>query len=631
MCGITGKLSWNSPPTPQLIKSMNDALIHRGPDAEGVYINGSLGLGHRRLSIIDLSESGNQPMSDTSGLFWIVFNGEIYNYQEIRSTLQRLGTSFRTQTDTEVILEAYKQWGVECLQRFNGMFAFALWSEPHQTLFLARDRLGEKPLFYYPLPDGGVVFASELKSLLKDEIISRQINLTAISHYLSLGYLLTSESIVQGVKKLAAAHYLIVRQSSSFHETRYWNLITAFQNKNSFVSQVEAGEAFNSLLEDSVRLRMVADVSLGSFLSGGIDSSSIVSAMCRLSPSVQHRTFSIGFLEASYNELPEARAVANLLNVNHTDQLVNADALSLLAKIAWHADEPFADTSIIPMYFLAALARKHVTVCLSGDGADEILAGYETYVADKLHYLTCWLPQFFTGALARVSNHLVPVTFNKVSFDYKLKQFLAGYQYNSLSKAHYFWRTLFSESEKRSTLPDLSKVFSSSNPYTCFHQYWQEAENCHYLDRAMYVDIKTWLADDILVKVDRSTMAHSLETRTPFLDHRLVEFSASLPVEMKLKGLQTKYLLKQSQSAHLPKATLRRSKKGFNAPVSHWILSEQKNYFTSNLFNGNGMINQNFVHELLDSHIDKKQDNSLKLFALANLNLSLGTQQLRFS
>ncbi len=625
MCGITGKLSWDFPPTSQLIQRMNDALIHRGPDAEGLYINGPLGLGHRRLSIIDLSDSGNQPMADTSGLFWLVFNGEIYNYQAIKAELQSLGVAFRTRTDTEVILEAYKQWGTDCLQRFNGMFAFALWDEPQQRLFLARDRLGEKPLFYYPLPDGGIIFASELKSLLKDETIPRQINLKAVSHYLSLGYLLTAESIIQGVRKLAASHYILISRDQTAYEVCYWDLAAAFRNKVS-LSEAEAAEALNELLEDSVRLRMLADVPLGAFLSGGLDSSSIVSAMCRVGNPANHQTFSIGFSEQSYSELPEARLLADFLKIKHTEQIVDSSAADLLPKIVWHADEPFADTSIIPMYFLAQLARQHVTVCLSGDGADEILAGYETYVADRLYRATKWLPRWLTGALEQTTRQLVPTSFNKVSFDYKLKQFLAGYQHRDLSRAHYSWRTIFSELEKSLVAPELCSILKTSDPYSIFQEYWQELEGCHYLDRAMYVDIKTWLVDDILVKVDRSTMAHSLEARTPFLDHRLVEFAASLPVNMKLKGLRKKNLLKRSQASYLPQATLKRPKKGFNAPVSHWLSDRLKNHFYTHLCEEFQIFDGQFLDNLLNSHLTKKQDASLKIFTIMNLQIFLLNQ-----
>ncbi|NEQ64724.1 MAG: asparagine synthase (glutamine-hydrolyzing) [Symploca sp. SIO2D2] len=623
MCGISGKLSWDNPPSQSLIQKMNDQLIHRGPDAEGIYVNGAIGLGHRRLSIIDLSEAGKQPMSDISGLFWLVFNGEIYNYQEIRSQLIALGANFRTKTDTEVILEAYKHWGIDCLQRFNGMFAIALWDQTQQSLFLARDRLGEKPIFYYPLLEGGVVFASELKALRQDPTVPEEINPKALSHYFSLGYTLTSESILEGVKKLEAGHYLIVKQGKPLREVLYWNLAHHFQQKQKFASEAEAIEALLCLLEDAVKLRMIADVPLGAFLSGGLDSSAIVATMSRLRSPQENHTFTIGFQEKSYSELPEANLVANFLQVSHHEQIVDADMATLLPQIVWHADEPFADTSMIPMYFLAKLAREQVTVCLSGDGADELFAGYPTHVADKLHYLTRWLPKCLINFVEQTANHWIPVSFNKVSFDYKLRQFLKGYAYEP-TRAHYSWRTIFSDDEKKKLLPGLSYIIDESDPFEHFQKYQQDIADCHYLDQAMYIDIKTWLVDDILVKVDRSTMAHGLEARVPFLDHRLVEFAASLPVDLKMKGFQPKYLLKKSQSSYLPDKPINRAKVGFNSPISYWLTTSLKDFFNEVVkYNNkiNNLFDFDYIQTIQKNHNAKLQDNSLQLLSILNFIL----------
>lgn len=623
MCGICGKLSWDNPPDTALIKRMNDRLVHRGPDAEGIHIAGPLGLGHRRLSIIDLSAAGNQPMSDHTGQYWIVFNGEIYNFQELRDELLKLGAHFRTRTDTEVILEAYKQWGTQCLERFNGMFAFALWDGRAQQLMLARDRLGEKPLYYYALPDGGIIFASELKALRADPAVPDQINIKALSHYLSLNYTLTAESILQGVKKLEAAHYMMVERGKPVRATRYWDLAAHFHNKRHFRSEAEAAEALSALIEDAVKLRMIADVPLGAFLSGGIDSSTIVAAMCRLRAPSENHTFSIGFREKSYSELPEARFVADYLKVSHHEKIVDADMAALLPRIVWHADEPFADTSMIPMYFLAEQARQLVTVCLSGDGADEIFAGYETYTADKIHNFTRRLPAWVVKMTERSVNTLVPVSFDKVSLDYKLRQFLKGQAFEPI-RAHYSWRTIFSEEEKRALLPDYRAQLSEADPFEYFRKYHQEVAGCHYIDQAMYVDIKTWLVDDILLKVDRSTMAHSLEARVPMLDHRLVEFAASLPVELKLKGFEKKYLLKKAQQGYLPDMTLRRRKRGFNAPVSHWLYTTLGNFcakLTVPGTNGWAAFNSEFINSLYQAHEGRRQDNSLKLLSLINYHL----------
>ncbi len=622
MCGICGKLSWDQPPSQALIERMNCKIAHRGPDAEGTKVQGALGMGHRRLSIIDLSPAGKQPMQDTSGRYWIVFNGEIYNYETLRQELKSRGASFQTRTDTEVILEAYKNWGVECLSHFNGMFAFALWDDVQQQLFLARDRLGKKPLFYQPLEGGGLIFASELKSLCEDPAVSRRINPAALSHYFSLSYTLTAEAMLEGVHKLPAAHYLVARRGKRSIPVCYWDLASHFQNKASYKNESEAGEALRDLVDDAVRIRLISDVPLGAFLSGGVDSSTIVAAMCQTQPAQDVHTFSAGFKEKSFNELEEARAVARVLGVTHRDRYVLPDTASLIPKMVYYADEPFADTSMIPMYLLAEFARQYVTVALSGDGGDEIFAGYETYTADRIHHLTRWIPRWASGGLCRAIDWWLPVSFDKVSLDYKIRQFLLGHAYEA-PRAHYHWRTIFPEEEKETLLPaSLRQQMREADAYQHFRKFDQDVADCHYLDRAMYVDIKTWLVDDILVKVDRSTMAHALEARAPFLDYRLVEFAASLPVDLKMKGFQKKYLLKKSQAGRLPDFVLQRKKQGFNAPVSHWLttsLSEQ--YRGMTISNTQSFFNPAYVEKLWDEHAHRQRDNSFKLLTIINFHL----------
>lgn len=622
MCGICGKLSWNHPPSQELIERMNHKIAHRGPDSDGILIDGALGMGHRRLSIIDLSPAGRQPMQDASGKYWIVFNGEIYNFETIRKELISHGSTFQTRTDTEVILESYKKWGVECLSHFNGMFVFALWDDMEKQIFLARDRLGKKPLFYQPLEDGGLIFASELKSLCEDPVVSRKINSAALSHYLSLSYTLTAEAILEGVHKLPAAHYLIAKRDKQPVQVCYWNLAPHFQKKTHFRDENEAGEALRDLVDDAVRLRMIGDVPLGAFLSGGVDSSTIVAAMCQTQSSKDVLTFSAGFKEKSFSELEEARAIARVLGVNHRDRYVLPDTATLIPKMVYYADEPFADTSIIPMYLLAEFARQYVTVSLSGDGGDEIFAGYETYTADKIHHLTHWLPEWASESLYRVVNRWIPVSFDKVSLDYKIRQFLQGHAFEA-PRAHYHWRTIFSENEKTALLPPiLHKQVHEADAYQHFLKFDREVADCHYLDRAMYVDIKTWLVDDILVKVDRSTMAHSLEARAPFLDYRLVEFAASLPVDLKMRGFQKKYLLKKSQAGRLPDSVLQRRKQGFNAPISHWMTTSlSKEYRDMTISGGQSFFNPAFVEKLWDEHVQKRKDNSFKLITVINFLL----------
>jgi len=604
---------------------MNDRLVHRGPDAEGIVTRGPATLASRRLSIIDVSDAANQPMSDHTGHFWIVFNGEIYNFLELRKELATHGSRFQTQSDTEVILEAYKRWDVDCLQRLNGMFAFALWDEDRQRLFLARDRAGEKPLYYQWLPDGGLIFASELQALRVHPAVSRRINPTALGHYLSLNYTLTSACIIEGVQKLPAAHYLLVEEGRSALPARYWDLAAHFRDKQRYRSEVEAAEALAALLEDSVRLRLISDVPLGAFLSGGIDSSTIVAAMNRLRPPGANETFSIGFVEDTYDELPEARAAARFLGVHHHEKIVDADMAAALPRIVAAVDEPFADTSIIPFYFLAQFAREKVTVSLSGDGSDEIFAGYETYPADKLLRATQWVPLWLTSGMRRVADALLPVSFDNVSFDYRVRKFLRGYPLGP-QRAHYFWRVIFTDDAKRQLVrPEWRDAIAECDPFLDFQAYGREVADCHYLDQALYVDIKTWLVDDILVKVDRATMAHSLEARAPYLDHRLIEFAASLPVEWKLRRLRKKHLLKESQRPHLPGSVIDRRKHGFNTPVSHWFNGAMADL--AKMVTYDDVLMEWFDRDAIDmlwrNHRARTEDNGLKLFGLTCLGLWL--------
>jgi asparagine synthase (glutamine-hydrolysing) len=625
MCGISGQLNWNAGPDEGLVARMTRTIAHRGPDGEGLKTIGPVALGHRRLAIIDLSPGGSQPMTDVGGTLWIVFNGEIYNYRELRAELAGLGRQFRSQSDTEVILESYKQWGVECLARFNGMFALALWDGHAKTLLLARDRLGKKPLYYHVRPDGTVTFASELKALCEDPRLERTLNPRALSQYLSLNHTLTSDVIIDGVRKLRPGHYAVCARERTLAETPYWNLADHFQQRSPYRSPAEAAEALRALMDDSVRARLVSDVPLGVFLSGGIDSSTLAASMCQALPPGDVRSFSMGFQEKSFSEIAEARATAKGLGITHRDLETDADVSRLLPKIVYHADEPFADTSIIPTYLLAEFARKHVTVCLAGDGGDEVFAGYETYIADKLHHLFQWLPSPIVRGAAAVAPALLPVSFDKVSLDYKVRQFLSGQGY-SQARAHYHWRTIFSEAEKAELLvPEIWRQVAPHDPFEEFEKFDRDVAGCDYLSRALYVDVKTWLADDILVKADRASMAHGLEVRTPFLDYRVVEFAASLPIQWKLNGLKKKHILKLSQRGRLPDAVLDRRKQGFNAPVSHWLLSSFRTEFEQMTSEADRADFQLFkpavVKKLWDEHVSGRRDNGHKLLGLINFQL----------
>lgn len=635
MCGICGQLSWGRPPDCELVGRMTARIAHRGPDGEGLDTIGPVSLGHRRLAVIDLSPAAKQPMADSSGLFRIVFNGEIYNFKQLRKELSEGGARFQTQSDTEVILEAYKRWGLDGLTRLNGMFAFALWDHRSDTLLLARDRAGEKPLYYRPHADGGVTFASELKALFEDSTQALTLNPRALSQYLSLNYTLTSDAFVSGVEKLRPGHYALFRRGRAMCQKSYWDIAEHFHRPTPYTSPSEAAEALTHLVDDAVRLRLVSDVPLGVLLSGGVDSSALAAAMCQALAPGSVRSFSMGFQEESFSEVPEARAVAAFLGVDHRDTVTTADVASLLPRIVYYADEPFADTSMIPMYLLSEFARRHVTVCLAGDGGDEVFGGYETYVADKLHHALRWCPRPAARTAAALVHRLWPVSFDKVSVDYKLRQFLSG-QSLTPARAHYHWRTIFSEAEKRQLLrPAAWQAVSEHDPFEEFERFGRDVDGCDHLSSAFYVDLKTWLPDDILVKADRASMAHGLELRAPLLDHRIIEFAASLPARWKVKGLRKKHLFKMSQRTRLPGDVLRRPKRGFNAPVSHWLLSSFKAEFEALTTRSDSvtgaLFDPVFVRRLWDEHRAGHRDHGHKLLGLINLHLWCRQYPVRFN
>ncbi len=625
MCGISGQLRWETPPDRALVERMTCALAHRGPDGQGVYVDGPIALGHRRLAIIDLTTGGDQPMSDAGGRCAIVFNGEIYNYRELRKELASAGASFRSQSDTEVILAAYLHWGPSMLTRLNGMFALALWDCRERSLLIARDRLGKKPLYYREHPDGGVTFASELKALVEDRSWARRINPRALSQYLSLNYTLTADTILDGVTKLPPAHYRVFGRGRATPSVQYWDVARCFRTPTSFTTPAAAAEALRPLLDDAVKIRLISDVPLGVLLSGGVDSTTLAASMCQALPPREVRSFSMGFEHASYSELADARDTAQALGITHREMTTTADAAAMLERIVYHGDEPFADSSLIPTYLLAQFARQHVTVCLAGDGGDEVFAGYETYLADRFHHWSRWLPRPLFSVAAAVTGAVLPVSFDKVSLDYKVRQFL-GARGLSDSRAHYHWRTIFSDAEKAELLhPDVRAAVLQHDPYDEFARFDRELADQDYRSRALYVDLKTWLVDDILVKADRASMAHGLELRTPFLDYRVVEFAAALPVEWKLHGLQKKYVLKLSQRGRVPAAVLHRRKQGFNAPVSHWLLASFRSEFEAMMIaeEGGGLpiLNRHFVRRLWDEHAAGIRDHGLRLLGLITLQL----------
>ena len=627
MCGIAGLLSWNAPPDASVVAAMTDRLAHRGPNAEGLAELGPLVLGHRRLSVIDTAESNNQPLRDHSGQLVIAFNGEIYNYRELRRELEASGAIFRTKGDTEVILEAYRRWGLDCLVRFNGMFAFALWDGPHRRLLLARDRVGEKPLFFARQPSGGLAFASEPRALRACPAVGNAVDPIGLAHYLTLNYTLGEHTLIQGMRRLSPGHYLLIEEGQAQIERSYWGLAECFIEKRHFASEQAAAEELRALVDDAVRLRLVSDVPLGAFLSGGVDSSAVAAAMARALPPGQVHTFSLGFGVPTFDEIDAARDVAAYLGLDHNDRIVSADAEATWTALIAAADEPLADTSAIPTYRLAAFARQFVTVALSGDGADECFAGYETYTADRLHRALSWMPGTLAHGLFAAADRLLPVSFSKVSLDYKLRHFLHELEL-PFPRAHASWRNIFSAADRREIMqPQWREMLESpaADPFRQFEPHYAAVADCHQLDQASYVDIKTWLADDILVKFDRATMAHSLEARAPLLDHRLVEFAAALPPRWKLKGLRKKHLFRQSQRGRLPDRVLNGKKQGFNAPISQWLSGPFRHFANDALADERlrDYVRPESVARLWREHDAGQRDNGLKLFGLVCLSLWL--------
>ncbi|MEO8665029.1 MAG: asparagine synthase (glutamine-hydrolyzing) [Ignavibacteria bacterium] len=578
MCGIAGKTDWNNSDVSigDTVRAMNSRLFHRGPDNEGFIKLEEICLAHRRLAIIDLSPNGNQPMSTADGRYVCVYNGEVYNFREIKKELEKFNINFKSNSDTEVILYAYERFGTDCFKKFNGMFAIAIWDTVKRELILARDRFGKKPLYYYFDKNKNVAFASELTALLEDKTIPRKISYEAVNCYLALGYILSPLSIYENVFKLEPATYLKISDKGKAEKVQYWDYSDTFRTKTKdSVSEIENKILY--LLEESVKRRMISDVPVGAFLSGGVDSSSIVALMKKFHKGELH-TFSVGFNEKSYNELPDADRFAEYIGTKHHGLICEvSEGKDFINKAIEAYDEPFADNSLIPMIEVSKLASEYVTVVLSGDGADEIFAGYITYKADKYYNYAKPIPRslkkFLIGLSESGSNG------KKLNWKYKQKQFLNGTLY-SPEKAHYLWRQYFSPEERIEILGNnFKELVYDTDPYYIFEKFYDKVKDLKTLDRNLYVDGMTWLPDDILVKVDRATMFSSIESRSPYLDPELVSYASSLPPELKMKGTQAKYILKRSLKKILPGFVLDKKKSGFNAPVGSWIGTKDNDEF----------------------------------------------------
>lgn len=619
MCGIYGYLSSKRSIDPRILRSMGDTLRHRGPDDEGEMIgeDGDLcvGFGHQRLSIIDLSPAGRQPMSNEDGSIWITYNGEIYNFVALREELERKGHRFKSSSDTEVVIHLYEELGIRCLEKMNGMFAFALWDRHKKTLILARDRIGKKPL-HYALSNEGIVFASELKALLTHPGVSREIDLQSLNRYLTYEYVPAPDSIFKSIKKLEPGHYLLYRQGAT-EMVQYWD-VPLTDSPMGYKTEAEYVEDLRERLANAVKSRLVADVPVGLFLSGGVDSSLIAALAMRANPKLE--CFSIGFDEPSFDESRYAREVARALNAPHQLMIFSTrEMLDTIHRLPDILDEPLADASILPTYLLSKFASQKVKVALSGDGGDELFAGYPTYQAHKLITYYDSLPAFLKSALRAMASHL-PVSHNNISTEFKIKQFLKGA--GVASEIRFFiWMGAFTDAEKKGLLSDeVKSELRSHNTYEDIFNYISKSKLTKDMERILYLSMKLYLQDDLLVKVDRTSMANSLEVRCPLLDYEFVEFACSLPMFYKLNGLKTKYLFKKAAMGLLPSSIINRPKKGFGIPISRWLCGELKdlmmNHLNQQTIERQGLFDWPYISGLMDAHLSRRADHRKLLWPL---------------
>jgi asparagine synthase (glutamine-hydrolysing) len=619
MCGIAGMFGPEGAMSPGerrgLVTQMCSVIEHRGPDDDGFYIDGGLAIGMRRLSIIDLV-TGRQPISNEDGSIWIVFNGEIYNFQELRDDLISKGHTFQTGTDTETIVHLYEDEGERCVERLRGMFAFAIWDKRERKLFIARDRVGVKPL-HYCLAGETLVFASEIKSILQHPAIARDVNLEAISDFLTFGYVPDPASAFRGIFKLEAGHTLTFKDGR-LSTRRYWDFE---YNQNGGAEPVREEsyytERIRELIAESVRLRLISDVPLGAFLSGGIDSSTVVAMMARQMDRPV-KTFSIGFTESSFDELHYARITARHFNTEHHEFIVTPDVCKIVEEIIWHHDEPFADVSSIPTYIVSKMAREHVTVILSGDGGDELFGGYDRYLVDRKREVFERIPRLLRQTLMRRASRALPrATYGK--------NFLRNIALDS--DARYVDSiSCFDEDAKRNLLsPNVRRWLDGRDSSDAFRRLLAAPQSSERLDHLLYLDSKTYLPGDILTKVDRMSMAHSIEAREPLLDHKLIEFVQTIPASLKLRGSVGKHILKSAVHGLIPDEIINRQKQGFGVPIRRWFNNELRELLYDTLTDSRtrqrGYFKHKAVEEILDEHRRGRRDNSTHLWGLLTLEL----------
>ena len=604
--------------TREILERMNRAIEHRGPDEDGSYLKNNVGLAMRRLSIIDLA-SGRQPIHNTDKTKWIVYNGEVYNYQELRRGLERRGHQLYTSSDTEAVLHLYDEEGADCLRHLRGMFAFAIWDETDQSLFLARDRVGKKPLLYSHQPNGDLIFGSEFQALLKHPAISRDVDHDALDDYMSYLCVPAPKTAFKQIRKLEPGHWL--RWKNGEIETRrYW--LPDFSKKIK-ISEEEAIVETTRIVRESTRLRMISEVPLGAFLSGGVDSSTVVALMAEES-SQPVKTFSIGFEEQDYSELKYAKRVAEHVGAEYNEFVVKPNAVEILPTLVEHYGEPYADSSAIPTYYVSRETRRHVTVALNGDGGDESFAGYERYSAMQIAERYRRIPGALRKALIEGPIGLLPTSELKRSRVRDAKRFLSAANLPR-TKRYQRWMSAFDSDVKSEIYTDEFRAEVGASDSEIIDKWFARANGSGVLDAAMLTDQMTYLPNDLLVKVDIASMANSLEARSPFLDHHVIEFAASLPENLKMQRFQTKSLLKKVAARLVPREVIYRRKMGFGVPIGKWIRGEMKDFVRDALLSptalGRGIVKPGVIEKYVNEHIAGSRDHSFQIWTLLMLEL----------
>ena len=614
MCGIAGfvdsqRLGPSNPARVEaefnLVHRMCEVIRHRGPDDEGIHVEPGVGLGMRRLSIIDLA-GGRQPIHNESRTVWVVFNGEIYNYQQLRAELESLGHRFYTSSDTESIVHAYEQWGEGAFRRLRGMFGIALWDAAQRTLLLARDRAGQKPV-HYAQRNGRLYFGSEIKSLLAAGAFEPRIDLAALDHYLAFLYTPRESSIFQGVQKLPPGHYLRLRDGR-IDVRQYWHIA---DHETFGGSEADAVDALGAVLQDAVTSHMISDVPLGAFLSGGVDSSAVVGMMARAS-SRPVKTFSIGFDDPAFDELEHARTVARHFGTDHHEFVVKPDGLTILGDLISHFDEPFADSSAIPTWYVSEIARRHVTVVLSGDGGDELFGGYDRYLPHPRVAQFDRMPVPGMQAVASLAWPLLPHGTRGKNFLRHVAKDAKGRYLDSI--------TLFQPDERTALYAEGARAALTGDAERVLARHFSRFDRLPHDSRMMRFDFETYLPEDVLTKVDRMSMAHSIESRVPLLDNQVIDFAATLPSHFKIKDGRRKHILKQALQPLLPAGILDRKKQGFGIPIGNWFRGGLTGLFSDVLeaprTRQRGYFEPKFVSRLLREHLAGERDHNLRLWQL---------------